>query len=208
MLHRHGAILLLLACLLSGGCATGRTSDNAACNGTPTTKPFSCGDNHYLVTYCCSEEPVWRCDGGVGRIILYDGWAVVEGVNPNVATQNVVITGLPSREERTTTQAASTRLRLLVGFVNKGHEVGYVENGIVSMKGRGIVHHPRECAEPGKPLGYLPSLANLWNDWCDPDYSSLPNLENPKDNAAAIEKWFADANAKCSPHKPATMPCK
>jgi hypothetical protein len=210
MSHRHGiALPLCIVCLLlAAGCASyGDPKDLTPCNGMPTTVDLSCGDLKYVLTYCCRQAPTWTCENGVLRIVRYDGWLVIEGVDPTIATQHVIVTGLPSRDQIATRPTRSA-MRLLVARLPSGIDIGYAEAGVqVSMKGKGLIYHARQCADPGKPLGYKPGPLNLWNGWCDPDDSSLPSLEHAKDNAAQIEAWIGAANAKCGPHKPPTQPC-
>jgi hypothetical protein len=162
------------------------------------TYNFECGDKKYKVIVCSSRPPQWQCEeNGAARLVLYDGWAIFEGLDPLIAAPQVVVNGIDSHDERAATAPAGRERepkRILVACLRKGktlvlcekHRVFVTDLGSKEDKKRG--ENPIDLP-PGTPIVLQHGSLGSPNQRSYPGMPEL-SLENPQ--GQRIKDWLDD----------------
>jgi hypothetical protein len=207
---RSACAVALIALMLGvvAGCSVHAgepVTDTSFCDGSPHSFPYNCGTYQMNVTICSTAYKVEACVPyqSQPRIVIYDGWIVIEGTLPPwpVAGTPDTIIGGPEGDPPTTMPT----VRACLVRIDDGEDAAFFQSKPyapaaagdmkpVTIKGTRFLGSSRQ---PEKTKGVVNQTQLFGNKFVDLVTTVPPQLEPIEDKH--IRQFRVDAHREANP---------
>jgi hypothetical protein len=193
-----------------------QAQDTSFCGGHPVSFTYTCGDDYTMwVTICSSKYTVDHCEPHQSepRIIIYDGWIVIEGTLPPwpiAGTPDTIIGGVlgplaneGDQKNKDQDKKEPLRGKTRVGIVrlSPGWDVAFWK--LLEGSSMGYTLQGRQRTQNRQMLGENKVTASKF-DFDGTDFRALATPLPPTTQHAEMEKFRKNARAttQATPPKP------